>query len=193
MTAQFSDTVTYGGEDFSLAGISGEGLFNPWQHELRPVGACSACWNGYLCFYSVDGGVLSLRKLLIWLADADGKMLVSVDECPSLFGVLPKKLKKEDTFDWCYEPKEALVPFSGGLLLARGFISELYVHMGFHPAWKYREVHELIFEQGRLVSAADKSEEMARIREGARDPLGPGRNEDPVGWIRKCFSREYGR
>lgn len=47
-----------------------------------------------------------------------------------------------------YEFKD--VPLSGGLLLGEGFIQELYVHMGFHPAWKYLHVIELIFEGGQL-------------------------------------------
>ena len=35
------------------------------------------------------------------------------------------------------------IAYTGGLLLARGFIQKLYEHMGFHPAWKYEQVIEL--------------------------------------------------
>ncbi len=30
-----------------------------------------------------------------------------------------------------------LVPFTGALLLGERFITSTYVHMGFHPAWKF--------------------------------------------------------
>jgi hypothetical protein len=87
------------------------------------------------------------------------------------------------------------VPFSGGLLLADDFIDELYVHMGFHPAWKYREVHELVFLDGDLVLEADRSEQIAEFRQEIRDrPLEPGsgsEREDIRRWIERCFSQEY--
>lgn len=61
------------------------------------------------------------------------------------------------------------------MLLGRGFIRELYVHMGFDPAWKYEEVHELLFREGALTEAADRSAGMAALREKMRgDPLKPG-------------------
>lgn len=34
--------------------------------------------------------------------------------------------------------------------------------MGFHPAWKYREVHQLEFNQGRLVSEKDISSRLRK-------------------------------
>ena len=57
--------------------------------------------------------------------------------------------------------KEVIVRAGAPVDLADGFIQNLYVHMGFHPAWKYREVHELLFEDGRLLHAQDRSAAMA--------------------------------
>jgi hypothetical protein len=37
--------------------------------------------------------------------------------------------------------------------------------MGFHPAWKYKTVIELIFDAGVLKEEFDRSERMAEIRE----------------------------
>ena len=40
--------------------------------------------------------------------------------------------------------------------------------MGFHPAYKYKNVLELTFESGRLLSLSDRSPEMQEIRLRAR-------------------------
>ncbi len=40
----------------------------------------------------------------------------------------------------------APISFTGGLPIAADFIQELYVHLGFHPAWKFREVHGIILD-----------------------------------------------
>ncbi|MCU0534809.1 MAG: hypothetical protein MUD14_13030 [Hydrococcus sp. Prado102] len=45
------------------------------------------------------------------------------------------------------------------------FIQDLYVHLGFQPAYKYKTVLELIFDGGELIDEADKSEEMERFRQ----------------------------
>jgi hypothetical protein len=88
--------------------------------------------------------------------------------------------------------KEVL--FEGGMLLGAGFISELYVHMGFHPAWKFECVHELIFENGILMEAYDRSETIAAYRERMKGlPLDPGITDERVikDWIDECFSLDY--
>ena len=120
------------------------------------LASCSACWRGFVCSYLVEGPRLLLDSLEMSL---DGP-------APKLFGVRPKPLKGDFTiFDAVYEGLGHRVPFSGGLLLADDFIDELYVHMGFHPAWKYREVHELVFLDGDLVLEADRSEQIAEFRD----------------------------
>ena len=83
-----------------------------------------------------------------------------------------------------------LVPFTGGLLLGADFIEELYVHMGFHPAYKYQHVLELTFETGQLLSQSDRSIEMEEIRH--RKGRGDGkRSKDVVAWINDCFRTDY--
>lgn len=186
MTAQFSDPVKYRGKSYSVAGRNGGGLFDPAAHGLKPVGKCSACWRGFVCTYAVDGGHLLLDTLAVCL---DGP-------APPLFGVSPKPdAGGFRIFDAVYEGLAYRVPYTGGLLLADDFIEELYVHMGFHPAWKYREVHELVFHDGRLVQEADRSPQMAEFRRELGDrPLEPGfeaKRADIARWIEKCFSQEY--
>ncbi|MEH2076129.1 MAG: hypothetical protein V7K57_17320 [Nostoc sp.] len=64
-----------------------------------------------------------------------------------------------------------LVEFTGSLLVANNFIKNLYVHLGFQSAYKYEEVHELIFESGYLMQSINRSEEMAEIRQKIIPPF----------------------
>jgi hypothetical protein len=115
---------------------------------------------------------------------------------PLLSGHRPTYEPKSFTGHIKYSSLAAPMPFSGGLLLADGFIRELYVHTGFHPAWKFREVHELLFEEGRLVREIDCSQALAQVRELlSRQPLGPDASstkEEISAWIAKTFSLDYG-
>ena len=67
--------------------------------------------------------------------------------------------------------------------------------MGFHPAWKYREVHEVVFRNGSVVQEADRSKEIAEFRRELGDhPLEPGsgaKRAEIKRWIEQCFSQEY--
>lgn len=88
-----------------------------------------------------------------------------------------------------------VVPFTGGLLLGDGFIREMYDHMGFHLAYKFREVHELVFNGGRLTEEHDRSTQMAEFREmlsacSLKPDSGATRDEIEA-WIKQCFSLEY--
>ncbi len=186
MTAQISDPVLYQGKCYDLAGENGTGLFDPGEHGMNPIGKCTACWRGFICAYRVGDQALRLDQLSICLNGP----------APVLFGIQPKSFGAESSlFDFVYEELNYKVPYSGGLLLGLDFIDELYVHMGFHPAWKYREVHELIFDAGNLIQAADRSKEIAQFRqEVAHRPLEPGSetdSEEIMKWVRQCFSREY--
>lgn len=188
MTAQFPDMVSYRDRSFVLAGIDGNGLFDPLAHGLSPKGKCSACWRGFVVEYVVADGQLDLVRLNL-----------STDENPPLlFGVAPQAKGNDRTIlDFAYLDLRRRTQFTGGLLIADDFIRELYVHMGFHPAWKFREVHELIFDDGRLVEAEDRSEAMADVRRKlASAPLRPtygDGTDDTAHWIDRCFRRDYRR
>ena len=74
-------------------------------------------------------------------------------------------------------------------------IQQLYVHMGFHPAWKFGTVVELIVDRGWVVDVRDVSAEMQAIRskmvEGPMQP-GAGATEEEVrDWIESTFRLDY--
>lgn len=79
-------------------------------------------------------------------------------------------------------PANAVIPFSSGLLLGDGFIRELYVHMGFHPAWKFERVVELIFEGGQLTRSHDRSEQLAESDARSNPASYPTPTPRPTCW-----------
>jgi hypothetical protein len=79
-----------------------------------------------------------------------------------------------------YWPIRVRQPFTGGLLLGAGFIRELYVHMGHQPAWKYTEVLELTFDDGRLTLVHDRSELMGQRRAAKGTATDPLPSTDPL-------------
>ena len=192
MTAQISDDVFYQDEMHTLAAMRGSGLFDPRDHGIdSPIAVNTACWRGFACTYGVVDGLLQLRELMIGLA-AEQSAAVQKGEALAFLGGCSAG---EDQGWKIFKQLTLPIPFTGGLLLAQDFISGMYVHMGFHPAYKYKTVYELVFESGRLISETDCSKKMAGFRkeleargEKGRDEL---RESDLRGWIERCFDRSY--
>lgn len=205
MTAQIGDTVIYQDRDFSLAGINGDGLFDPKQIGLKVVMISTACYDGFYCTYTVEDDSLFLTRLTVGFEEND-RLLAENGEGPMYWDKLPNRdqyealdmmtLKTEKCWgDWYYEGFRHRVAFTGGLLIGDDFIHEMYVHMGYHPAYKYRTVHELIFDDGHLISQTDKSDHMADFRNELSDrslaPTDPNNRKEIEDWIDRTFSRDY--
>lgn len=195
MTAQVQDSFHYLGEQYVLAAFSEGEPFSPLEAGYRPVMASTACWRGYVCGYEVKDRQLGLREL--WINHQAGEAAVTRRlQPPDLNGV--SAVRDEESFFgvWHFREVGLQLTYTGGLMIARDFIRGLYVHMGFHPAWKYQHVHELVFEQGRLVEAHDASTEVAKLRIRMQDELKPNSRATRAqieGWVADCFSRDYGR
>jgi hypothetical protein len=209
MTAQISDTVGYRDRPRALAGVNGSGLFDPAGHGVQAVGWSTACWRGYHCTYEVTDGALLLTQVHLGLGRKDAAA-AERGAGPQLFGKVPRRytihghstnLRTGEvatswpSSDFVVDGLREVVPFTGGLLLGDGFIRAMYVHMGFYPAYKFREVHELIFDAGLLTAEYDRSAQMAEFREMlSADSLtpGPGASRAEVeAWITRCFRLEY--
>ena len=209
MTAQISDTFRYRNKPRTLAGINGSGLFDPAQQGIKAVGWSTACWRGYHCTYEVADGSLFLTNVNLGLGEEDMATAARGDG-PKLYGKVPRRYTEHghstnlrtgevetswESSDFMVDGLREVVPFTGGLLLGDDFIREMYVHMGFHPAYKFKVVHELIFGAGRLVEEHDRSAQMAEFREMlSPKSLKPGSKASRAeieAWIERCFSLEY--
>ena len=197
MTAQIDDIFRYHGDDYSLAGISESELFDPLSLGMQPVGVCSACWRGFYVVYAVVDGHLVVAELHVCLLGESGD---SSDRLagPVINGVTPSPDQDED--DWFnnhYTGLNERLNYTGGVLIARGFIEDLYVHMGFQAPWKYQNVVELIFDSGAMTQQFDRSEQMAAIRTKAVASL-KGTDEDRLHtpedihtFVERAFDRTY--
>jgi hypothetical protein len=185
MTAQTQDTIHYRENTYALVGVKGSPLFEPVVYGLLPRVCTTALWRGFHCLYEILDSQLYLKQLSICL-----------DTEPSiLLGNAPVKSNDPQGFDAIYKELGLKISFSGGLLLAKDFIQELYVHMGFHPAWKYREVHELIFDRGDLTAEHDRTKAIADMRNRI-DPKPYKRprfedHESIMKWITDTFKLDY--
>ena len=155
MTTRFPDRVLYRDQSWILACTSSTGLFSPRRHGIEPAATCSACWCGYVCVYQVADRRLLLDRLALNLEGPP----------PVLFGVRPEPDRSTvPLFSAMYNDLQHRVPFSGGLLLGRDRPDWPRSLAGMHPAWKYREVVELVFANGELTEATDCSGPLTAIR-----------------------------
>lgn len=196
MTAQVSDIVVYKESEFSLVAFSDGEPFDPRENGYRPVMASTACYRGYVSKYAITEGTLVLSELRISHQEDD--LPVSQKKLPPNLNEVVAS-KSEQTFfgRWLFQDVRLPLQYTGGIVIAKGFIRELYVHMGFHPAWKYEEVYELVFESGKLVSESNLSDRMREVRERARKEsecksVKQSREEVEV-WVHECFRRDYRR
>lgn len=206
MTAQINDTFFYQGESYAIAGISEGGLFDPAAFGLEPASICSNCWRGWQAEYALAGRQLVVDVLNVNLFDRD-RPRGSYERVPGppIGGVLPVDGEQDDSkgrrfssrFNNRYENLGHPLTYTGGLLLASGFIRDLYVNMGFHPAWKYEKVVELVFEGGMLQKARERSAEMAELRNlvlaqaEQSDARGRGSDASIRKFIERAFDRRY--
>ena len=198
MTAQFNDSFRYRGEEFAVAGISEGELFDISLLDLKPVMACTACYRGYVAQFGVAGAKLVIATLQVNLMRDSGNSKCEPEAGPVINAITPIFDRERDSlFSNQYDNLNYHLEYTGGVLLANGFIEEVYVHMGFHPAWKYNHVIELIFEAGILKGEFDRSAQMSELRlrftesRGERGSPEPPSDQEITAFIERAFDRRY--
>jgi len=195
MTAQISDLFMYQDREYDLAGFSEHTPFSPESLGLTPVSYCTGCYRGYQAVFAVHEGRLVLKTLSVSLY-TDGPYRPEPLVGPPIQGVEPKRDDDVHYFNNTYENINLPLAYTGGVLIARSFINELYEHMGFHPPWKYRIVWELLFEGGRLLKARDCSLRMAEARKHflssrSEESENGDQTNALYAWIEQSFDRSY--
>lgn len=187
MTAQINDLFLFRGAKYCIAGISEGELFDPQLLGLNPVSSCSACWRGYQGYFALSEDRLVLDALRITLVEDEGHYVRRPG--PVLNGVTPQEA--DGFFNNLYEDLNYHLEYTGGLLIGHGFIRELYVHMGFHPAWKYEDVWELVFQSGKICATKDRSQAMQEVRDQIQSwPVGERPSREEVrGLVQRAFDR----
>lgn len=187
MTAQIPDTVIYNGEEFKLVGINGNKLFQPEEYRLKPIMASTACYNGYLLIFKCEKNEFLLDKLFIR----------TLEKPVPINGKKAKKYAEEmfsHFFSHQYTDLHLKVHFTGSIVIARDFIEEKYVHMGYQSSRDFREVYKLTIKDDSIIEVSDLSKRMEekRIEEPFENlsPTNPNDSNNVKKWIEKRFSRK---
>jgi hypothetical protein len=163
VTDQIRDSIAFRGRDYEIAGICGVGLFAPEKHGLHPVEMSTACWRGYWCEYRIsNANHLLLEKLVIAL-DGEERQEALSGEGPLLFGRRPEKR----SYDFAYQTSGVSIPYFGGMVIGTEEANSPLVDwfsLEFY-GYDFRHVWELVFEDGRLVAAFDRSKTLEELRQ----------------------------
>jgi hypothetical protein len=175
MTGQIADTFIYKGERYDIIGLVGGDLVTPEQFGMIPLGVCSACWRGFYVTYELTSRGLYLRKLSLRVENEDYK---------PIDGVMPV----DDDWHKSYNNLRVRVAFTGKIRIAKDFIQERYVHMGFQMPTAYKTVHDVTLKDGKVLDILDRSYEVEKLREeaAAHPPIDGPRGL--AAWIDKRFS-----
>ena len=151
MTAQISETFFYKGEEYELVGMDGGDLISPLDFGMEPVALHTACWRGFYSTYEITRDGIFLKEMTMREKNGNYKPVNNI---------MPELADHEAHYKNLY----VRVPFTGKLRLAKDFIDELYIHMGFQKPSAFETILDLTFEDGRLIDVKDRSKEMEKIR-----------------------------
>jgi hypothetical protein len=151
MTAQIPDTLIFKGDEYSLIGIKGGDLAAPEQFGMEPDMIHTACYRGFYVTYELTEKALYLRKLT--LREKNGRYL-------AIQGIEPTR----EDYQAAYHNLAVMIPFTGQLRLAKDFIEELYIHMGYQKATAFKTVLDITLEGGQVVEINDRSQEIEKKR-----------------------------
>ena len=151
MTAQIPDTFLFKGDCYDLIGISGGDLASPEQFGMEPEMLDTSCYRGFYATYELTEAGLYLRELT--LGEKNEQYLPIGQVQPEL----------EDG-KATYRDLDELVSFTGQIRLAKDFIDELYIHMGYQKPTAFKTVLDIILDNGQVVEIKDRSQEMEKNR-----------------------------
>ena len=151
MTAQISDTFIFKGDEYSLIGMNGGDLASPEQFGMESEMIHTACYRGFYARYELTEEALYLRELT--LREKNGNYLPIGEISPA----------KED-YQATYHGLSEVVPFTGKIRLAKDFIEEFYIHMGYQKPTAFKTVLDITLKNGRIVEIKDRSQEMEQKR-----------------------------
>ena len=163
MTGQMSSTMILDRVRWVILDFRPECPFNWEDYDVRPVEACTACWDGHLEVYSIRDKRLNLKESSVNLYEQEGdsgewKPVVG----PDVNGVSAERL--DSLFNNQYDGINLRFDWDGEIMVATGFIDGMYVHMGPPSPDAFERVNVLEFKAGRLVNRVDMSDVAAERR-----------------------------
>lgn len=159
MTMQIEDKIEYLNDQYTIIKCEKDEIFEPGDYGFSPTPLSTACLKGYFCKYSIENDYLILFQLNIGL---------ETENPPVLQGISATNIE-EHSSNWMFEKVNLPLNYSGGIIIGRNVVDEIYNPFGFWRPHCYEYVFELIFEKGRLVKTFDHCKYMLLIREIIRN------------------------
>lgn len=142
------DLFLYKGETNSLLLFEGEQIYNSSGKKNQPC----------FCTYYLEGYQLMIDSLMIRCGT----------DFPFIYNNPPSEIHEIGSIRFIeYKGLMEPVAYSGGIVIGREFVYDF----GFtedYPCFCYRNVMELIFQDGRLVTSIDHQKTMIRIRKNLK-------------------------
>jgi len=154
MTAQISDTFIYKGEDYSMIGSTAGKLVTPEDFGMKADMLHTACYAGYYSTFELTDEELILKKMTINVVGGDA---LPID------GIMPEGEGSEGG-PRQYKGLKYKVGFTGRIRLAKDFIDDYYIHMGYQKPTAFKTVYDITLENGRVVKMKDRSDDMEKKR-----------------------------
>ena len=183
MTGQIPDKVLYLNEEYSLVGVRGEPLYEPFDFGLTPISPHTANWRGFISTYEINNNSLNLKSMQITVEKNN-------DRYPEINGVKPT-IKQNGYVTLQYLDLYLKTEFTGKILIAKEFIDSMYVHMGFQSPLSFELVLEFEFRDGNLINKIDLSKKVKDYRKKGKSDGKITHGEDLMKWIERTFSLDY--
>lgn len=152
MTAQISERIICNKEYDFLIGIKGGNLPTPKSFGMESEMMSTAFYRGFHAMYELTDKELILREFTLneknknYLPIAGNKAVVAENIST-------------------YEDLNLRLDFTGKIRLAKDFLREFYIHMGYQKASAYETVYDITIEKGKVLVIHNRSEEM-KIKKG---------------------------
>ena len=169
MTAQLHDKFYLREEEYSITRVSAPLGWDPLSDlKLRPEGTSTNCWRGYqLGLHLDDEQFLAIDYLgmNLYLVAQHKREYIGV-KGPVIHEIIPVDKSEDDVtgFNNNYYGLNLILEYEGSIEIAKDFIRDMYVHMGYQHSNRYKKVLRLTFKNGKLVNEEDISKDMEMER-----------------------------
>ena len=157
MTIQVGHLYRYDNNDYSIVSSTNPVLFDHKECGVVPFPRCTACHRGYWCCYATVDSQFVLADLFINTQD---------DTYPSICGITATV--EDDRVKYMghhiYRGLHIPIDYTGKLLIGRNAIPTYYVDGLFNVPWAYKDLKELVFENGMLIDVIEQSDTAKDIR-----------------------------
>ena len=141
MTQQVTDPFVWRGEEYTFSGADNVySLFDPEAFGLHPEAPTTACWKGFVIFFSVRDDQLFIDQLDVFCLDESYPVINGIEAKEG--GIMGMRR---------YENLSMPSDYTGKIVISKT-MKERYRDRAFTGPHSYEENFDLDFENGKLIS-----------------------------------------